>query len=267
MKNKILRINVVVAIIGVLLFAITYFPTVNGSVAHASETTEFHYLKLENLGSTSEGWNINVTNTASYDITVIYNYMMCWEGDAENWLGLKHISRFTLKAGASAPTIVSGNGNAGAVAFSYIDTENNKRVITYANNLHDKAEGNTIDCYYSLLDYYAACLELAVLGKPNGWKLQVYNHNDYDVDLKYNKKLCFEGDAKQWKGLKDVNNDETEKKVIPAEGYTDIIVNGNGFAGTAVVSYVKGDNRYITYAYDLDDRNKSLTMRTNIIPA
>ena len=69
----------------------------------------------------------------------------------------------------------------------------------------------------------------------------VYNHNDYAVNLHYNSKLCFEGDAKSWNTQK--LTDIPKSKNIDANGHTDVIIFTNVFAGTAVVSYTHGANR------------------------
>ena len=88
-----------------------------------------------------------------------------------------------------------------------------------------------------------------ILLRNSNYNFYVCNYTGEARYIYYNKKMCFENDAKKWKGLKDVKsvyvyNDSKSGGVIS--------ISPNWFATDVVFSVVVGNTRYITYAHNLN---------------
>ena len=66
--------------------------------------------------------------------------------------------------------------------------------------------------------------------------------------------MCYERDAKAWNGLKN-----QKVAYLGMFSSTTVDIQENLFATCIVVSVKIGDTRYITYAYNLDAKTKTLT--------
>ena len=110
---------------------------------------------------------------------------------------------------------------------------------------------------------FSNTLDARLCGKTNGkWQIRVYNYTGNSVDMYYNSKLAFEGDAKNWSGLKDVN--ATSIKIYN-NSYVDIYVSTNVFATTAAISHTIGNRRYITYCNELHNSTLRMSVYKNVI--
>lgn len=92
------------------------------------------------------------------------------------------------------------------------------------------------------------------------WKVKITNPNPYDVQVTYNSKMCFEGDAKNYTNLVDLVT-----ITIPKESSKTVDVGANGFAGWITFSI---DYTYWSTAYRrvtcADGLSGNLTMNTPI---
>lgn len=77
----------------------------------------------------------------------------------------------------------------------------------------------------------------------NGWKIKISNYGVSTEYAFYNKYMCFEDDAKDWKGLSDV-----KYIAIPAGRSVEVTIYENIFATHITVGQISGANLYITYA-------------------
>lgn len=97
------------------------------------------------------------------------------------------------------------------------------------------------------------------------WTFTVTNNMGRSVLLVYNAKLCYEGDAKEWKNL--AKNDAREYTLSKGKSVT-VRVTTNVFATTAAFSWVFSDEyvnkRIITYANKLST-DGTMTVMHNII--
>ena len=66
----------------------------------------------------------------------------------------------------------------------------------------------------------------------------------------YNTRMCFEGDAKAWTGLHDI-----DYLTLPAGASKTVEILENGTATHVAFSFISGGTRYITYANKLDNYN------------
>ncbi len=100
-------------------------------------------------------------------------------------------------------------------------------------------------------------LEISINKYESGkWFINVRNSNPFSITLEYNTKMCYEGDAKEWKGLKDIKSEQ-----IDSHSSTEVTISQNFFATTIVFSYVKENTRYITYANELTKGGYSMSVR------
>lgn len=129
--------------------------------------------------------------------------------------------------------------------------------VLYRTNAQNKLECLRFDFAGDITltaEWVSPYPELTLLGKnANKWQIRVKNNTHLKLTFTYNAKMCYEKDAKAWSGLSD-QKDVT----IESEKEADIEIAENWFATCIVVS-VKIDQRYITYAYNLDSNTKTLT--------
>lgn len=85
------------------------------------------------------------------------------------------------------------------------------------------------------------------MSKSDGiWKINVVNPKNYALEVIYNSKMCFEGDAKNWKSLTDIKT-----IIIPANDSQIINIQENTMADYIAISFISGGTRFITYSYYL----------------
>lgn len=207
------------------------------------------FIKGGGCTGTSPGWTIEVTNNSNSSITVVYNMMMCLEGDAKAWTGLKHIDYFDLPAGASKTVDVEENGFATTVAFSYVSSSN--RYITYANELNSSRNRIIPDkSDVKVQSYTQNGMTVSIVGKNgNKWLVDLTNNTGKNRTFYYNSRMCYAGDAQNWLNLSDV------KSIYLANGATTpepLEITENMTATSIAISYTEGIQRFIFYAYDLN---------------
>lgn len=111
----------------------------------------YDFLGLEIVSKSNGTWNIRITNTSSVDLEVNYNSKMCYKGDAENWTGLKDIKIVPISAYESVVVQISENWFATSIVASYTNTDENFRVISYADHLD--ANSKTLTLYQSVVAF------------------------------------------------------------------------------------------------------------------
>lgn len=227
-------------------------------------------IELRNMGhfdvgggcnGNSDGWTIKVSNNSNSKMNVIYNKKMCFENDAINWTGLGDVDYFDLQAGESKTVDIESNAFATHVAFSYV--VGNKRYITYANEFN--SANNMFNPNLSTVNY-PSYTNISLIGKNGAtWIVNVKNNSSQSRKLEYNKKMCNLNDAKNWTGLKDINNDEI---VLSAYENKIIRITENGFADSIAISLVNTNEnlRYIYYANQLNV-NCTMSVYSNTISA
>lgn len=104
-------------------------------------------------------------------------------------------------------------------------------------------------------------LDLEIVSKTkNTWTIRVINNTDIDITFEYNSKMCFKNDAEKWSGLNDVVEDE-----VLANNSTEINIKENLFATSIAISWTYNTHRYISYAYNLNNNNKTMNIENNIV--
>lgn len=106
---------------------------------------------------------------------------------------------------------------------------------------------------YTYTKNFSKTLDIEYLGNPNGkWKIRVRNTNSYQVSFRYNKKMCFSSDAKNWTNLHDLSDPIT----LNSGATIDVTISINWFATSCTFSYEKTINgttaRFISYCENLN---------------
>lgn len=131
-------------------------------------------------------------------------------------------------------------------------------------DLKNLCKGNYEDykltLYYDFTpNYYTANgIKVFISSKVGGtWTIGIINDTGKDRIFEYNEKMCFESDAANWKGLKDIKQTPT----IPKGDFEYVNISENALATSIAISYVEGNYRYVQYANDLN--SAYYTMKVN----
>lgn len=103
------------------------------------------YLGLRIDSSSSNSWEIIVSNPLNYGVTVQYNSKLCFSDDAKNWTNLRDVKNVYLSKGGTYKATISENWLATSITFSYC--AGGKQFISYAYNLN--RQKLTMDCHYN----------------------------------------------------------------------------------------------------------------------
>lgn len=156
-------------------------------------------IRAKNMGENGSKWSINVSNPTNQKMIVVYNAKMCFEGDAKLWKGLNDIKTVTIPANGSSMIDIEKNGTASSIAICH--TKGGARYITYADDLSGSSLSPQITTISSA-DYGSVNL----VGKnANKWIINVTNTYNERVKVEFNRKMCFESDARNWTGINEVS--------------------------------------------------------------
>lgn len=229
-----------------------YYPIVNGKKCSAPGVNI--EVTMTAKDENEDSWFFKIKNNTGQTINFEYNSMTCFENDAREWNNICHIvSTGYINIGASTgdkDIKIKKNGLAETIVISYI--MNQKRYIFYAYDLKNNGD---MTCKSSTKD---ESMQVKIVYKSNNkWNLTFTNRTGATRTFFYNKAMCFEGDAKKWSGLTDV-----EYFTLGNNGTTNITISENVAAGTIVFSYLVGDTRYIYYAYGLHEDKRISSYRS-----
>ncbi len=204
-------------------------------------------------------WTVELTNKTGNGRTFEYNSKMCFEGDARNWDGLSHVTSVYLSNGETCLIKIQEYLFATSIAISYnigID-----KYIIYANNLAFPSGTMTSYANKTPTHYSFYGIDVAIVSKNSGtWELQLTNNTGSGRTFEYNYKMCFEGDAQNWKSLSHI------KSVYLANGEkTKIQISEYGTATSIAISYMDGNYRKVFYANNLSSSDRTMTAMCNLI--
>lgn len=130
--------------------------------------------------------------------------------------------------------------------------------------------------YALILNYEQNCgeangMKVVILGKVDStWQLQLTNLTGSFRYFEYNAKMCFNPDARDWSGLKDVvyvTDSNGNKKYVPNNSSVRINITEYGTATSIAISYIEGDNRQIFYANKLNAVYRTMEAKANTVSA
>lgn len=209
------------------------------------------YLKLN---STENGvHSVSVYNYSNDTMYVAYNTKMCFPEHAKIFQNLKDISSITIPAKGNQTVKIAGNGNATHITFCYI--KNGCRIITYADELYlDRSILN-----FTFEKKTVAANDIAVITKKGSqWLVQLKNKYSSNMRLDYCPTMCYEDDAKNWTGLKNVKS----CNLRPTEAVL-VYISENYFATHIAARFVSQDYEYRVYANELyADGNMRVNRKT-----
>ncbi len=111
------------------------------------------------------------------------------------------------------------------------------------------------DNTYQLSMVYYGFLELSIVSKSgNDWKIKISNTSSTSLEVYYNTKMCFVGDAKYWTNLSNVKS-----TTVGSNAYKTVTISTNWFATSITTSFISGNYRIISYARDLSSSSLTLT--------
>lgn len=214
-------------------------------------------IKVDLLGKNASNWLVQLTNNTGSKRKFDYNTKMCNFDDAQSWIGLSDIKKTKeISNGESVIFEISENGFATSITISYVS--GSKRYVFYADNLNIAGTLSSYGTSKNSYSYSKNGMMVSIISKGNGiWTIDLTNNTGGGRTFYYNKKMCFEGDAKNWTGLSDIG------QVYLANGATTsepLKISENAFADSIAISYLDGTDRKIFYALDL---NVSGTMTAN----
>lgn len=134
----------------------------------------------------------------------------------------------------------------------------NNQVIIEGDGQDDNGVEDTF------IEFGMPFMKLAIV-KKNGltpwgsWVIRIWNLTNRNLQVYYNKKMCFDADAMYWSGLNDLDSN-----YILYNGYQDVTISENWGATTIAVSYTFDGKRYVSYANLLNASAKTLSYHTKV---
>lgn len=198
-------------------------------------------LQFTNLQVSSKGakWQTRIDNPNNFEVRVTYNERLCYEGDAMKFQNLIHLRTFNLAAGAGRTVQIYDNGTAGTMT-ACIETPYAGQTVRTVSYAYDLSSNGTMTAKYNRLlgtpfgtdGQVPGYVDMKAISKSGAtYDIKVTNPNPYDVSITYNSKLCFENDAKWFKGLNDLVD-----TTVPAGGSKIVKISDNGTAHWATVA-------------------------------
>ena len=108
-------------------------------------------------------------------------------------------------------------------------------------------------------------LSVSIVKKSGStWTIRVYNSASYSQTFYYNKKMCFQNDAKVF-SKSGLGNNISSKQTIAGFGSAEITISENLFADYITVCVVDRQEtyKYVTYAKNLNASKKTMTIYNN----
>ena len=210
---------------------------------------EKNNIKANIITKSNGKYLIRICNNTGFSTSIQYNSKMCFESDAKNWTNLEDIETTkVLPHGSSTIIEIEENGTATHITMSY--GRNDLRKVFYANNLNEtsltmSSGGNVINNPA----INSNGMEISLLSKRNDvWSILLKNKTGEEREFCYNKNMCFEDDAKNWRNIRDVFKtdpvDNDESVILKVKEFV--------FATDITISYRSGGTRKIAYAHNLN---------------
>ncbi|MCQ2772154.1 MAG: S8 family serine peptidase [Bacilli bacterium] len=232
-------------------------------------------LRLSVVCFENNAWMICVDNGNDQDYCIQYKTKTCQYNEAYAFSLSSDINEENIASNSYRIVNVEQTPGNQYISFSigYSINSMNYRVITYTNGLiqsgamyscnptrsHTISFGNNFQ-NISLIPNY---LSFTVHGKVSGkWKIRIHNPNSFGLSVIYNKKMCFEQDAKTYAGCND-----TASVFVSAGQYQEVSISENFLARfiTSKIEYrYRGFAfRAVTYANALSTSSSNCAMRNH----
>lgn len=211
------------------------------------------YLKLN---STTNGiHSVSVYNYSNETMNVAYNTKMCAPADAKLFQNLLDIDFIKIPSKGNKTVQIAGNGTASHITFCYI--KDGHRVVTYADELYlDRSILN-----FTFEKKAVLATDIAIITKRSSqWLVQFKNDYGRNMRLDYCPTMCYEDDAKNWTGLKNVKSYSLSKNEVKF-----VYISENYFATHIAARFVNQNYEYRVYANELN-ANGSMSVGRRTLP-
>ena len=233
---------------------ITSFPKSYGRQLSVTRALDFatdyfdnRQLDFDVISKSGSKYTIDIVNNSTKTRKVSYSLKTCSLANARDFKNLKDLQNATIYSRSKKRIEVTMDGSNGYVVASYY--ENGNRYISYANGLTSNNcnpvqfnEKHNVTFQFPTTYNSASYLKFKIVSSSGfifyNWKVKIINTNNNSVQVTYNTKLCFSGDAQSFTGLND-------KKTITlaAKEEKEVTIGANVFADT-IVAAVEFVNTY-----------------------
>lgn len=233
---------------------ITSFPQSYGRQLSVTRALDFatdyfdnRQLDFDVISKSGSKYTIDIVNNSTKTRKVSYSLKTCSLANARDFKNLKDLQNATIYSKSKKRIEVTMDGSNGYVVASYY--ENGNRYISYANGLTSNNcnpvrfnEKHNVTFQFPTTYNSASYLKFKIVSSSGfifyNWKVKIINTNNNSVQVTYNTKLCFSGDAQSFTGLND-------KKTITlaAKEEKEVTIGANVFADT-IVAAVEFVNTY-----------------------
>ncbi len=196
-----------------------------------------------------------------------------------SFLSNSEITSWNLPSGCSVVDRVSNSNTSNVYNFSISNNSNNLfPIVEYKSNTDCrtiilKIDKNNQKHTYSETtinsDLFnpkpAVYISISIVKKSGSkWTIKAYNSASYNQSLYYNKKMCFEGDAKTF-SKSGLGGNISSKIVISGYSSCEVTINENWFADYITFCVVDSEEtyKYVTYAKNLNASKKTMTIYNN----
>lgn len=233
---------------------ITSFPQSYGRQLSVTRALDFatdyfdnRQLDFDVISKSGSKYTIDIVNNSTKTRKVSYNLKTVSLSNARDFKNLKNLENATIYSKSKKRIEVTMDGSNGYITASYY--ENGDRYISYANGLTSNNCNPVLHNYKHNVNHQfptsyssASYLKFYIVSSSGfifyNWKVKIINPNNKEVQVTYNTKLCFSGDAQSFTGLND-------KKTITlaAKEEKEVTIGANVFADT-IVAAVEFVNTY-----------------------
>lgn len=222
--------------------------SVTNALDYATDYFNNRQLDFDVISKSGNKYTIDIINNSNKSRKVSYSLKTCTMTNATTFKNLDYLSNTTISARSKKRVeITADNSENNCIVASYY--ENGNRYISYASGLTSNSCGpvqfsikNNISHRFPTSYSSASYLKFKIVSSSGfifyNWKVKIVNTNNKPVQVTYNTKLCFAGDAQSFTGLYD-------KKTITLEAKEEkeVTIGANVFADT-IVAAVEFVNTY-----------------------
>lgn len=222
--------------------------SVTNALNYATNYFNNRQLDFDVISKSGNKYTVDIINNSNKSRKVSYSLKTCTMTNATTFKNLDYLSNTTISAKSKKRVeITADNSENDCIVASYY--ENGNRYISYANGLTSNSCGpvqfstkNNINHRFPTSYSSASYLKFKIVSSSGfifyNWKVKIVNTNNKPVQVTYNTKLCFAGDAQSFTGLYD-------KKTITLEAKEEkeVTIGANVFADT-IVAAVEFVNTY-----------------------
>lgn len=221
-----------------------------GSIAPSTSDLEYEIVERKN-----GHWYLNVYNPCWLPVPITFSTTDVTSVEAQYFnLTANAYGRNTVYPGETVSIDMEDR------VYVYLREYSDNRVRKYF--VH--SDGYTTFAGTGLTNFGMEFLKISVVKKVGStWTIRIRNVYTQGITAYYNYKMCNEGDARSWSGLRHIAS-----VYIPCDGdepYADVQISENGWVRFITMSHTIGNVRYVSYAKGLSSSATPVDYYTNTI--